>query len=467
VRSLGGKASLSSKQTHFTYKGEKKPGKPSFVVHISYPRPNELFTLSRKRERLAETNQYSEFFKLRVIKIEPIGEDLAQCISVAHPEQLYVTNDFVVTHNTYCALAACAKLSLRIGIVIKSMYIDKWIEDLMKTYEIRGKEIMVIKGASQLKSLTMLGAEGGLKHVKAVIVSITTVQNWISEYEELGDMTLDDGYACRPWEFFETIGVGTKLVDEVHQHFHQMFKLDLYTHVKQSISLSATLLSQDAFLERMYEVMFPRRTRPASLALNKYIDSYAVHYTFKAPEKLRTTEFGSKNYSHTALEKSILKHVPTKLNYFRLIDEAMRIGYFNHPRKKKKLAVYAASIEMCSQLTEYFSKKYPHLDIRRYCDDDDYNNVIEADIRFSTIGSSGTAIDIPDLTTVILTVALSSIQANIQVLGRLREIKDSNVEFYFFTADDIDKHAQYYTAKREMLNERARSFRDVYSGLQV
>ena len=467
VRSLGGKATISVKHTKYTHNGEELEGRVAFIVHISFKRPNQLYSLPRKQERAGDWNQYSEFFKLRVVKIEKIGQKEAQCISVYHPSRLYVTDDFIVTHNTYCALKAISMIGLLPCIVIKSMYIDKWIEDVMKTYEIKTKEIMVIKGSSHLKSLLNLAVAGELRNVKVIIVSITTIQNWITEYEEQGKLTLDTGYPVEPWAFFETIGAGVKLVDEVHQHFHQMFKLDLYTHVQHSISLSATLLSQDSHIERMYEIMFPSRTRTADLALRKYIDAYAVHYEFKVPEKIRTTEFGSKNYSHTAMEKSIMKHVPTMLAYMRLIDETLQISYFKHPRPNKRCAVFAASIEMCTKLTEYFKRKYPHLDIRRYCDDDPYENAIDADIRFTTVGSMGTAIDVPDLTTVILTVALSSIQGNIQVLGRLRDLKDHYTEFYFFTASNIDKHVQYCADKREMLEKRAKSYRDVFSGLQV
>lgn len=395
-------------------------------------------------------------------------DDYNYLIESPHPSRLLTRQ--TGTGKTAVALMAAATFQQRIGIVLKPMYVDKWISDVLKTYEIRQDEILVIQGSKALIATLLLAKfepERFAKY-KVVIASITTIQNWITEYEDHGNRTLDEGYACYPWEFFETIGVGVKIVDEVHQFFHQMFKLDLYTHTQHSISLSATLISRDSFMMRMYEIMFPLRVRPREVALNKYIQSFAIHYNFIKPEKIHTKERGSKFYSHNAVEKSIMAHVPTMLNYMRLIDETVRIGYLEHPRPKKKCAIYASTIEMCTKITEYFARKYPHLDVRRYTGDDPYENVIDADVRVSTIGSSGTAIDIPDLTTTVVTVGISSIQANIQVLGRLRDLKDgSDVKFYFFTADNLEKHEKYYDEKRDLLKERAATFRDIFSGMQV
>ena len=42
----------------------------------------------------------------------------AQCIRVAHPSHLYVTDDFLVTHNTFAMIAAAMELR-RLGLARK------------------------------------------------------------------------------------------------------------------------------------------------------------------------------------------------------------------------------------------------------------------------------------------------------------------------------------------------------------
>ena len=120
------------------------------------------------------------------------------------------------------------------------------------------------------------------------------------------------------------------------------------------------------------------------------------------------------------------------------------------------------------KLSAKLKKKYPQFDIRRYVSEDPWENLLEPDIIVSTLGSAGTAVDIPNLSTCILTNAIQSIQANRQSFGRLRNLKDNHsLEFVYFVCEDIPKHLDYHVAKKEMMMQRAKSFRDVYSGVVV
>lgn len=101
VRSLGGIASISIRKPCFTNKyGEKQNGRVAYQVNIRHKKPSELFTLPRKKNRTNDKNQYSYKLKLSVYSIEFDGYEEAQCISIDHPEHLYITDDFIVTHNS-------------------------------------------------------------------------------------------------------------------------------------------------------------------------------------------------------------------------------------------------------------------------------------------------------------------------------------------------------------------------------
>lgn len=107
IWSLGGKATITEKDPTYTLPdGTRKDGKHAYVVYIQTKDNSRLFRLTRKRERCAgkEFNGgYSEL-KRRIVSIEPCGYEEAQCIRIDEPDGLYVTNDFVVTHNTYSLL---------------------------------------------------------------------------------------------------------------------------------------------------------------------------------------------------------------------------------------------------------------------------------------------------------------------------------------------------------------------------
>lgn len=100
VRSLGGLAKISKRIPTFTYNGEKQQGKMAYTVRVRISDPTKLFTLQRKLNKLPAKYQYADQLKNNVVSIEFIGNKEVQCISIDHPDHLYVTDDFIVTHNT-------------------------------------------------------------------------------------------------------------------------------------------------------------------------------------------------------------------------------------------------------------------------------------------------------------------------------------------------------------------------------
>lgn len=94
VRSLGGTATRGIKRTTHL---------PCHVVYIKLPGGVNPFRLKRKAGRVKP--DWVKYPPQRLVeRIEPVGEKEAQCIAIDHPSRLYVTNDFIVTHNTLAAI---------------------------------------------------------------------------------------------------------------------------------------------------------------------------------------------------------------------------------------------------------------------------------------------------------------------------------------------------------------------------
>lgn len=368
---------------------------------------------------------------------------------------------------TLSSLFGVECIGQRLLIVIKPGYIDKWIPDILGALEIQPDRIAVVQGGKSLMTL-MSKIKDKSFDADVIIVSNKTMQNYLTAYERFGEGVLDIGYDLLPDQFFDQGQFGIRLIDEVHLDFHLCFKIDLYTHIANSISLSATLLTQDPFMAEMYKLMFPISERFPDIPLDKYIDSFAVHYQLEFPDKVRTMEYGGTNYSHNAFESSVMKMPKAFNNYLTLIDEILSCSYLLVKREKKKCLIFAYTKEMCSAITEYILKKYPDFDTRRYVSGDPYDNIMQAEICVSTLGSAGTALDIPDLTTVILTTGINSIKSNVQSLGRLRQLADGHpVQFYYFVCDDVPKHIDYHNEKKIMLQERAKSFKSLSARTKV
>ena len=138
VQSLGGKATASERQPWFTHKGVKKQGRTSYRAFISMPPGFKSFSIAAKALKEIERTKY---VPSRLISaVEYIGDHEAQCIMVDHPSHTYVTDDFIVTHNTTLTynwglhIATGAKWSGRRCMKGKCLYISS-DEPLIDTSE--------------------------------------------------------------------------------------------------------------------------------------------------------------------------------------------------------------------------------------------------------------------------------------------------------------------------------------------
>lgn len=93
VRSLGGVVGQVST-------GMSDGGRPAHRITIALPAGLAPFRLTRKAALVRPRTRRPVDGKA-IVSAEPIGEQEARCIAVAHPGHLYVTTDFIVTHNTH------------------------------------------------------------------------------------------------------------------------------------------------------------------------------------------------------------------------------------------------------------------------------------------------------------------------------------------------------------------------------
>jgi len=426
--------------------------------------PNTLYKLEEYSIPEAEDIEFSlkEGIKLRDYQ-EPIAEYFTQEL----PRSKFLGLKMGYGKGI-CTMAGLQELGKRFTVIVKPMYIEKWHDELIEKCNIVSQEILIVKGSGQLMALLELAKHNQIT-AKAIIISNVTMQNWLKVYEKYGMESIDLGYAFVPEDLHTKLKAGCRIIDEVHQSFWLNAKIDLYTHVRKSISLSATLVNNDPFIEDMYKMVHPLHTRYREVHTEPYIESYAVLYRFNNPDKIRTMEYGAKSFSMNAVERSIMKHIPTLKNYLKLIDYSLEIGFLQHQRKKKKCLIFAYSIEMINLIVSHIKQKFPKYDTRRYVSEDPWEDLMQPDIIVSTLGSAGTAVDIPDLTNVILTNSVSSIQSNLQSFGRLRELKGEHntVQFHYFVMTDVQKSMDYHAEKKSLFAKEAKSFREFHSGVVV
>lgn len=358
------------------------------------------------------------------------------------------------------SLAAIAVLKHRVGIVILPTFIEKWVEEIAQVLDIKTKDIMVVQGQKNLRALIDIAKEDSVKS-PFIIFSSRTLQEFIVQYENTPDM-VKEMYGIEPIELFPLLKIGTLLIDESHMHFHALYKILLYTNVKNQIGLTATMISDDQIVRNIQNIVYPEDARYTGLAHDQYIDVYPIQYTIgpRSVNFIRSSEYNSSNYSHQAVEKSIMRNKILKERYFLLIQELIDDYYIAGRSQKDRLAIFVASVNMATELTAYLATMYPEYSVKRYCEDDPFENCLEPDIRVTTVISAGTGIDIKDLRVVIQTVSISSTVSNIQTLGRLRKLPDRDTKFLYLFSHQIKKQVAYHYKRKEIFTTKVRKIID-------
>ncbi|KKN67991.1 hypothetical protein LCGC14_0455470 [marine sediment metagenome] len=105
ARSLGGIVRVRTKIPTYRHKGRKKKGRPAYILLIRFG--NGVVPVSSSKH-LARWREREQPAYRSIAKVEKSRETGCVCIRVARPDGLYVTDDFIVTHNSSLCLAMLA-----------------------------------------------------------------------------------------------------------------------------------------------------------------------------------------------------------------------------------------------------------------------------------------------------------------------------------------------------------------------
>ena len=140
IYSLGGCANIQTRQTYYTYKGEKKVGKVSYRVRPSklpFTIRKELVSLPRKAD-IMKPGRLDSANRVGVQSIAYLNDQDCACISLDSEESLYLTDNYVVTHNTFTGLAIAGKLGQKTLVVTHTIALrNQWAKEVEKVYGIK------------------------------------------------------------------------------------------------------------------------------------------------------------------------------------------------------------------------------------------------------------------------------------------------------------------------------------------
>lgn len=343
------------------------------------------------------------------------------------------------------------KLKYRVCFVLLPKYIKKWISDIKLYFpNIIDEDILVVQGSESLADLIN---EESISY-KIIIFSIVTLNNYITTYETKDEFN----YTVAPHNLMKHLKVGVIINDETHQHFNMLNKVLLYFDSILFLGSSATFDTHQIMLKNIYNLVIPVNKRVSNLVrVDPYVFTKAISYRLQINKKIKYRR--AQGYNHILFEQSIMHNSIFKTYYFEMVNYYLNEGYFKLRKSKEdKVVIFFASIDMCNAYTEYLIERYPSEAICRYVGGDDYNTMVKSSIIISNNAMLSTGIDLKNLILCIMTISMSSYQANIQNFGRLRNIKDRDVWYYYIYCKDIINQVKMHKDREELIYPKSRIF---------
>ena len=354
---------------------------------------------------------------------------------------------------TFIAVNVAIKLGKRIALIILPKYINKWIDDFWKYCKIPKNKIRVIQGLDTIENVI----NGQPIKEDVIILSVRTCTLYIEKYlkdPDVKPLTL----------FFNKAKIGTAILDEVHQETFAVSRVVMYSNIYKVIGLSATYMPNHTEERRLYKILFKDKERLSNLVtFDKYINIYGFKYLTHELNTnfVKNRVYGNYGYSHAKLEQIILAQNRYKEPYFEMVYEKLKLFFLNKDFiARDKCLIYFYTINACTIYTHWLRNRIRQEDKRyirvaRYVGPDPWENLMKNNIVITTLGSAGTAVDIPNLTTVINTVVVKSKKLNIQNIGRLRQIPNREVNYiYFFT----DLHNSTEASRKSYFHSMAKTY---------
>lgn len=387
------------------------------------------------------------FTHLIIKDIKKIGRDKCRCIKVSAEDELYLTEDFIVTHNTFMACYSAIEVGYRTLIIVPTSSIKRqWAETLTGMFNVPEERVKMVMRPSDFIN------------VKAdfVVVSQASLAVLNKKYD-LERIMKDNRF-------------GIKVIDEVQMWFKNIINVDANSNIANNWYLTGTFGRSSTTENRLYQEMF------GDLAIFREKEKAPSIFNRK-PGNI----YGMKPYihinmvwMHSGLSKEEIKKCTSSMRYIERENKWARFGISvpiylemvipsdgrmtkylrtvlnivkmaNKQVPDGKMLILTSTIASSNVIYDYVKEMFPDKTVNTYNSSIPVNEreslKNNSEILISTISSAGTGFDLKGLRKLITVSPYSSWILSDQVSGRLRRNKDKNgndIECYMWDIVDAD-----------------------------
>ena len=396
----------------FNIQNDQKP------TLFSHPRK---YKIALESSNVLKADKYSD---LRIDKIEYVKREQARCIMVDHPDHMYLTEDFIVTHNTFMTAYCVTVLSEKAMIIVPNEGLKtQWIETFHKMFNYKPRHLMNIAGGKIIDDIM----NDLIEERDVYFVNHATLRNYMTDY---------GGYALH--KFFKKLKIGIKVYDESHLEFHNILMIDHYTNTNRTWYLTATFdrsdRSESICFKRAFSNMEAFGEYESAQIVKKHIIYHVVNFNSRPTVQQRRQVMGWRGMTAASYGKYAFINDDKEVAYNIILRVLRLINDL-----EGKILVFVPLIEAVDAVAQKLKKSDLGKSVGVYhskTTGDDKKDALKKDIIVTTIQSFGTGKDLPGLRTIISCSPLSSKTQTHQLLGRLRPYA-ADKDTYFFDCVDV------------------------------
>ena len=347
---------------------------------------------------------------------------------------------------TLVAIKSILKVKKRALIIVLASLMSQWEDVLVAMCDVNVK---IIRGNASIYNFIKNDYE-------------TDGEIFLCSIDTLRDYARQKGVynAFPPFrEFIRRMMFGVKVSDEIHLNFNANTLIDIQSDVAINIYLSASYMRSSGNSERIFRKVFPDEIRFSSTILKRKKHVNITECQYSLGPMLSKYYLTDRGYSQHKYEKYLMSRQRTIQEFLtRVLQPIIEYYYISKREPGHKLLVIVGLKDFAELLTMWFRELHPELRSVAFLHGVDDQEIIDSDVIFSTLGSTGTGRDLKGLRTVIMITSFGSDAITTQSIGRLRELPGYDTEFIYVACSSISSHKNHAIKRRPYYKEVGKSF---------
>ena len=405
---------------------------------------------------------------LKIVDVKYDRDEESQCIMLLDEYHMYVTEDYVLTHNTFMACYSAIKLQLRTLIIVPTSSIKvQWRDTLVNMFQVPPEKVLMV---SRPKDFINIKAD-------FVIVSQASL------------MILNKTYDLN--KIMKSNKFGIKVIDEVQMWFQNIINVDANSNIANNWYLTGTFGRSGTRENEIYQEMF------GDLKIFREKEKKPTIFNRKPGNiyGMKPHVYCKMIWTNSGLTKRQIEQVTSSMRYSEREGKWIRYGvsipaytelvipsdgsdtkFLKIIRNVVKEALSSVSygrtlmlgttVNSAEIVAAMVHDMYPDLKIgtisSRNSKDENRKVKEECDIVVSTLKSAGTGFDMKDLSRLITFTPWSSWILSDQIHGRLRRRPDGKPTYMWDITDNcIPQLRSWANNRADVYRRKSKEFKVV------